>query len=246
MPRFETTGSIELELDLAVADVRVEAGDRGDTVIEVRASDEAKRDDVSAAERTRVESTAGRVVVRTPKSWRTWSPFGYGGAIEVSVQLPVGSRVAASCGMGTVRGNGPLGHSQIKTGLGDIHVERAVSARLTTGMGDIEIGHVDGQADLSTGSGDIRAGELHGPVLIKNANGDVRVGAVSRGSVDARTGFGRIDIGVPRGTAAWLDLGTGYGEVCNGLERSGPPAPGEPSVQVRARSGYGDITINPA
>ena len=36
------------------------------------------------------------------------------------------------------------------------------------------------------------------------------------------------------------------GQVHNGLDRSGPPEPGEESVEVRAHSGYGDITINRA
>ena len=246
MPRFETPHPISLELDLVVADVRIEAGDRADTVVEVRPSDPSKRDDAGAAERTRVENTAGRLLVRTPRGWRTYSPFGYGGAIEVRVELPAGSRVVAKASMGAIRCTGTVGDSQIKTGLGDINVERAAAARLTTGMGDIEIGHVAGQADLNTGSGEIRAGELCGPAVLKNANGDVRVAAVAGGVVEARTGFGRIDIGVPDGTPAWLDLGTGFGEVRNGLDRSGPPAPGEASVEVRAKSGYGDITINRA
>jgi DUF4097 and DUF4098 domain-containing protein YvlB len=148
--------------------------------------------------------------------------------------------------MGAVRCRGPLGESKIKTGMGDIDLDRADSARLTTGMGDIDVRHVTGAAELSTGSGDIRAGEILGTAKIKNANGDVRVAEAVRGSVEARTGYGQIEVGIAHGTAAWLDLSTGWGEVRNGLDRSGPPEPGEESVEVRAHSGYGDITINRA
>ena len=246
MPRFDTPEPISLELDLSVADVRIDASDRSDTVIEVLPSDPSKRDDVGAAERTRIEHTAGRVLVKTPKNWRTYSPFGYGGGVEVRVQLPVGSRIIAKSGMGSVSSSGALGDSQIKTGMGDIQVEHAAAARLTTGMGDIEIGHLSGAAELSTGTGEIRAGEVSGVVTAKNANGDVRVAEAVRGSVEARTGYGQIEVGVPDGTAAWLDLSTGWGEVRNGLDRSGPPEPGEESVEVRAHSGYGDITITRA
>jgi DUF4097 and DUF4098 domain-containing protein YvlB len=130
--------------------------------------------------------------------------------------------------------------------MGDITVDRAATARLTTGIGDVEVGHVAGPAELRTGSGDLRVGKLHGPTVLKNANGDVRVAEAVRGSVEARTGYGQIEVGVPDGTAAWLDLHTGYGRVHNGLDRSGPPEPGEESVEVRAHSGYGDITINRA
>ncbi len=244
--RFDTPQPISLELELAVAEVRIEAADRADTVIEVRPGDPSKRDDVAAAERTQIEHSPGRLLVRTPKSWRIHSPFGYGGAIEVRVELPAGSRVTAKSGMGSIRAGGDLGESRVKTGLGDITVERAATARLTTGMGDVEVGQVLGSAELSTGSGDIRAGELHGAAVLKNANGDVRVGEAVRGSVQARTGYGQIEVGVPVGTAAWLDLHTGYGQVRNRLDRGGPPEPGEASVEVRAHSGYGDITIDRA
>jgi hypothetical protein len=246
MPRFDTPHPVSLELDLVVAEVRIEAGDRADTVVEVRPGDPSKREDVSAAERTQIEHSPGRLLVRTPKSWRTYSPFGYGGAVEVRIELPTGSRVIAKSGMGSVRSSGELGESQVKTGLGDINIERAASARLTTGMGDVEVGQVIGPAELNTGSGDIRAGELHGAAVLKNANGDVRVAEAARGSVEARTGYGQIEVGVRDGTAAWLDLRTGYGTVHNRLDRSGPPQPGEESVEVRAHSGYGDITINRA
>lgn len=59
MPRFETPEPISLELELMVADVRIEAGDRDVTVVEVRPTDESKRNDIGAAERTRVESKHG-------------------------------------------------------------------------------------------------------------------------------------------------------------------------------------------
>lgn len=246
MPHFDTPEPIHLELELSVADVRIDASDRTDTVVEVLPGDPSKRDDVSAAERTRVDHSSGRVIVKTPKNWRTYSPFGYGGGVEVRVQLPAGSRVVAKSAMGSVRTSGALGDSQIKTGMGDIQIEQAATARLNTGMGDIELGHVAGVAELSTGTGEIRAGEVSGAMSIKNANGDVRVAEAVRGSVAARTGYGQIEVGIPDGTAAWLDLSTGWGEVRNGLDRSGPPEPGEESVEVRAHSGYGDITITRA
>ncbi len=246
MPRFDTPQPIELELELSVAEIRIDAGDRAETVVDVRPSDGSRREDVSAAERTHVERGPGRILVKTPRRLRTYNPFGSSGSVDLRVELPAGSRVTVKSAMGAVHCSGPLGESQIKTGLGDIDVERAESARLTTGMGDIEVGHVTGPAELSTGTGAIRAGEVSGAMKIKNANGDVRVAEAVRGSVQARTGYGQIEVGIASGTAAWLDLSTGWGEVRNELDRSGPPKPGEESVEVRAHSGYGDITITRA
>ena len=246
MPRFDTPAPIELELDLIAADVRIDASDRADTVVEVRPGDPGNPADVAAAERTQTEHDAGRVRVRTPKTWRTYGPFAHTGTVEVRAELPAGSSVLVKTGMGSVRSSGELGESHVKTGLGDINIDHAAAARLTTGMGDVEIGHSTGPVDLSTGSGETRAGALRGAALLKNANGDVRVAEAVEGSVQARTGYGEIQVGIPDGTAAWLDLSTGYGQVHNGLDRSGPPEPGEEPVHVRAHSGYGDITINRA
>ena len=59
----------------------------------------------------------------------------------------------------------------------------------------------------------------------------------------AETGFGQVDIAVVDGVAAWLELKTGFGRVHNDLEAADSPATGEEAVEIRARTGYGDITI---
>ena len=78
----------------------------------------------------------------------------------------------------------------------------------------------------------------------KTANGDVRVGEVARGAVVAQTAFGKVEIGVLDGVAAWLDLNTKFGRVQNDLGAAEQPAPGEEAVEVRARTSFGDITIH--
>jgi len=58
--------------------------------------------------------------------------------------------------------------------------------------------------------------------------------------------MGRVDIGIRLGVAAWLDLDTKFGKVYNDLESTARPQPGEPTVEVRARTSFGDITIHRA
>jgi len=278
MAAFETPEPISVLIELVMADVRISASDRADTVVEVRPSDPARRADVDAAEQVRVEYSAGGLLVKATGRWRSWSPFSYGGSVEVEILLPTGSRVKGAS-VGAVRCTGALGDCQIKTSVGDIQVETAGGVSLTTSAGDISLDRADGDAELTTGSGDIRAGDIDGSVEIKNsngdthlgevtgaarvkaangdvaidriagsvtvktANGDIRIGAVGTGSVVAQSGYGSIEIGIPDGIAAWLDLVTTYGQLRNSLETSGPPGPGEQTVEVHARSGYGDLTI---
>jgi hypothetical protein len=172
--------------------------------------------------------------------------------------------------LGECRHQGGVGDVQIeqagpvviKTGAGDITVDRALGhAEVTTGTGAVHIGTADGSAVVKNSNGDTWIGEVtddvrvnaangrisidhaHAAVTAKTANGDVRLGEVERGAVLAQTAMGTLDVGVRDGVAAWLDLNTHFGNVHNDLEAGGQPDPGEDTVEVRARSSYGDITV---
>jgi hypothetical protein len=157
------------------------------------------------------------------------------------------------------------GPVQLKTGAGDITVDQAVGgAELTTGSGAVRIDSIDGTAVVKNSNGDTWIGEVtgdlrvnaangkisvdqaHATVAAKAANGDVRLGEVTRGAILAQTGFGKVEIGVLDGVAAWLDLSTRFGNVQNDLDAAERPEPDEDAVEVRARTAFGDITIHRA
>jgi len=58
-----------------------------------------------------------------------------------------------------------------------------------------------------------------------------------------QTGFGQIDLGIRHGVAAWLDLVTSFGKVRNELSAGDAPGPEEHTVEVRARTAFGDVTV---
>jgi hypothetical protein len=66
---------------------------------------------------------------------------------------------------------------------------------------------------------------------------------VARGSVQLGTAMGDMEVGIAEGTAAWLDLNTGFGQVRNLLDNAAAPAESDETVEVRGRTAYGDITI---
>jgi Putative adhesin len=278
MSRFETPQPISVVLDLRVADVRVTAGERADTIVQIRPSDSSRRDDVTAAEQTRVEYADGRLLVKEPRRLREWSPFSDGGSIDVDIELPAGSDLNGHTAVGAFRCSGPLGRCELKSSAGEISLDRATRVKLAT-AGDIRFERVSGDAELTTATGDVRAGEIDGSAAIKNSNGDtrigevggdlrvqaangdididqshgsvtaktanghIRVGNVHRGSLVAATATGHIEVGIADGVAAWLDLNTGYGRVHNGLDAAEGPGSAHEQVEVRARTGFGDITI---
>jgi hypothetical protein len=48
---------------------------------------------------------------------------------------------------------------------------------------------------------------------------------------------------VKKGTAAWIDAATKYGRVQNDLTAADEPGPSVETVQVRARTQFGDVLI---
>lgn len=278
MPQFDTPRPISVMLELRVGDVRVAAAPRADTTVQVRPSDPSSRDDVTAAEQTRVEYADGRLLVKQPRRLRELSPFGDGGCIDVDVELPAGSDVSGQAAAGEFRCLGSLGRCELKSGVGAIAVDRAARVKLTT-AGDISLERATGDAELTTSTGDVRAGAIDGAAQIKNSNGDtwigeaggeirvkaangdidvshargavsaktanghVRVGSIHRGVLVGETGNGHVEVGIPSGVAAWLDLDTGYGHVDNDLDAAEAPGPADERVEVRARTGLGNITI---
>ena len=74
MPTFDTPAAISVTVELSVGDLRVNATDRTDTVVEVRPSDPGKKADVAAAEQTRVEYANGSLLIKTPTGWRPFGP----------------------------------------------------------------------------------------------------------------------------------------------------------------------------
>lgn len=165
---------------------------------------------------------------------------------------------------GTVRveHGGPL---EIDSSYGEVAVERATGpVRVTASSGKVRLGEVDGTVEIKNSSGDcwvgrstgdVRARTAYGDVTVDQAlasvtartnHGNVRIGEVVRGAVDVQTSYGGVEIGVRRGSAAWLELSSRHGRVHNALEATEGPAQDEDTVEVRASTNYGDIFIRRA
>lgn len=185
---------------------------------------------------------------------------GQAGLGELTVDGPLGPcQYYTGYGRLHLDETGPL---QVKTGAGEIGVRHVLGdATATTGTGRIRIGRVDGAAVVKNSNGDSELGEVTGPARINGANGDIaveralggvtaktahggiRIGSAVRGTVSLETAAGRLEVGIPEGTAAWLDLQT-PGAVRNTLASTGGPAETDERVEVRARSHWGDIIIH--
>ncbi|GHC43679.1 DUF4097 family beta strand repeat-containing protein [Streptomyces cinnamoneus] len=156
---------------------------------------------------------------------------------------------------------GEAGAVVLRTGLGDIRLARARGDAEITGAGRVDIGELGGTATVKNGNGETRIGEVAGDlrahasngrisvgvaragVDARSANGGIRIGEVTRGKVTVQTSAGDLDIGVPESTAAWLDVNTRFGTVHSELTPADGPGDSRETVEVRARTAFGDITV---
>lgn len=217
MSTFTTTAPISAVLDIPAGRIQLVASDRVDTVVEVRPSDASKSRDVKAAEQTSVDYRGG--VLRIAASAKN-QYFGPSGAIDVTVELPAGSRVEVKAASAEVRSAGRFDDVVVESQHGSIDVAEAASARLATLAGDVSVGRLDGPAEIRTSKGDIRIAEA------------------VRGKVVLRTDAGDLEIGAAAGVSASLDAGTSHGRIVNSLNNSeGAGA----QLTIKATTSVGDI-----
>jgi len=263
MPTFDTPGPIRARIAIVAGSVHVRADDRHDTLVTVRPRNEASSADVTAAQQTEVTFAAGELLVRSTSRPRLLF-FGNGPEIDVDVVLPTGSALDVVTTAGSITCSGRLGAVNLESKHGNLRLDRAGSLRARTSSGDVSVSAVEGEADVTTAYGNVRLGEAAGPSRLGTGYGDVtvdralasltgstkygqvRVGEAVRGSLVLETAYGEVEAGVREGTAAWLDVHSGSGRIRNTLtETEGPEGAGE-TVEIHARTSYGDILIRRA
>ncbi|MBO1267668.1 DUF4097 family beta strand repeat-containing protein [Arthrobacter cavernae] len=259
MTTFETPQPIAVVVDVSVrADIWIVAGNRSDTVVNVQPRTASRALDIKMAEQTTVDYSDGRLQVRLRPALRhTW--FSDGGAVDITVEVPIGCGLDLKSGMGDLRCEGEFSSADLKTDMGHVRIDHCTDLRVHTGMGDVTVERVAGRAEIKTGSGKIRVRDIDGIASVKNGNGsthivdaagELHVSAANGDVVLERAGAnttikasnGDITIGeVARGT---LTLQTAAGSLAIGI-REGSAAWLDLSTKYgRVRNGL-DATSGP-
>ena len=136
------------------------------------------------------------------------------------------------------------GDVEITADHGQIRIGTATGdTTLKASHGSIQIGESGGDLDAKLSYGDLDIQKALASVSAKTAYGTIELHEISSGSVQVESGFGQVTIGVRPGVPAWLDLSSKNGRVRNELDGDRAPEASEQTVAVRARTQYGDITI---
>lgn len=160
------------------------------------------------------------------------------------VQLDRATTVNVRAGIGDISVDHASGHADVNAGSGDVRVrELGSSGVIKSSNGDTWVGVAAGDLRVRAANGSITVDESRATVGAKSANGDVRLRDV-RGSVVLETHLGDLEVGVPDGTAAYLDLRASAGRVHNDLEAAGAPGASADKLEVRARTSAGDVLIH--
>ncbi|MDG4820281.1 DUF4097 family beta strand repeat-containing protein [Asanoa sp. WMMD1127] len=213
---FATPAPINVVLDIPAGAVQFIASERTDTTVRVEPANASRSRDVKTVERTSVEHADGVLRVVTAATNQLLGPSG---SVEVTIELPAGSRVEAKSGAFEFRVVGRLGDVTVEGAYRQIKLDEVAALRLTAIDGDVEVGRLGGAAQISTARGDIRIAEAAG------------------GSVVLKTNSGNISIGAAAGVSATLDAGTTLGRVTNTLKNDGAA-----ELDIRATTTLGDIS----
>ncbi|MFD7104556.1 DUF4097 family beta strand repeat-containing protein [Streptomyces celluloflavus] len=160
------------------------------------------------------------------------------------IQVDAAAAVYLKTDHGDIRLDHAAGDAEI-TGSGRIDAGLfAGAATVKNSNGETTLGEVTGELRVNAANGRISVGVAHAGVDAKAANGGIRIGEVARGQIVLQTAVGDLEVGIRESSAAWLDVHTRLGGVRNTLDPSEGPERSDEIVEVRARTGLGDIVIH--
>ncbi len=216
MQTFTTPAPITATLDIPAGRILVTATSQDTTTVQILPADPGKNRDVKLAGQITAGYSDDVLRITAPAGHRI---LGSTGAVEVTIQLPAGSRVEATAASAQFTATGPLGEVTFDSAQATVNVGEVATARLTTTDGDITVGRLGGDGEIRT------------------VRGDIQVTEATRGAVVLSTQTGAITVGAAAGTSAALDAGTTVGRIHNALTNTGTSA-----LFIHATTTVGDIT----
>lgn len=232
---FETPEPPALRITVPSGSVRIDTHETSETRVEFSGPNE---------EDARIEMRRNEIVVEAERK----KIFGSRGDYRVVVTAPDGAQVETQVASADFEARGRFGDVSVDSASGDVSVGH-VNGRLevNTASGDVDVDFVGGDVRVNSASGDITVTEAEHDVRVRTASGDVDLRSVVRGRVDVQSASGDVQVGIRQGSSVYIDASSMSGDMSSELEVSDtPPESGGPSVDFRARTMSGDVTVRRA
>ena len=160
------------------------------------------------------------------------------------VRVDEAERVTARTASGAIIIGRATGAVELSSSAGSVRIrELAGDATIKNPNGSTTIGEVTGTLVVQGAHGDVTVANARGAVTAKASYGNILVERIDGGRVQLEAGYGGIEVGVAEGTAAWLDVSSQHGAVRNKLQPSDAPGDDDNTVELHARTSWGDILI---
>ncbi len=221
--KFTVSGKPDVKVETDDGDVTVRAGEA--KVIEARVEtvgwrispDEVRVTDRQSGDRVELE-------VRLP---RHHGGFGHR-SIKIDLTVPLELNADFRTGDGNVSLQGVRGET-----------------RVTTGDGNVEAQGLDGIFEASTGDGNVRVSGRFDRLSIKSGDGriaaEINSGSKMASDWSVRSGDGDVELRLPEGFAADVDLHTGDGHIDVDVPITASGAIG--SSEIRGKMNGGGLTL---
>lgn len=259
---FNATGPIEAEISLPAGNVNLAAAQTQTVTVSLLPEKGSGGRAEKLIADTEVSFEGGTLTVKVPKRAQLRGDA----SLDLTVELPGGSSVAARTASADVTCTGELGALEGYTASGDVTADRIAGhaslatasgdVRLTDAAGDVSVDTASGDATIQrvggdltakTASGDLRIAQAGGSAEIRTASGDVRIDSIAAGHADVTSVSGDVAVAVPPGIGIYLDLSSISGHVRSELDPdSGGGTNGDTSLTLRCNSISGDIRITRA
>ncbi len=200
---------------------------------------------VTCPEGTSVESKTGSAEVVGRGRFGSVEVESGSGDVEFE-EVSADARVDAASG--DVQLGNVGGAARINTASGDVQMKSVGGeAKINSASGDVIVREVGGELSVNSASGDVIVREARGSVRVSTASGDQNIGSVTTGQVELKSASGDLKIGIAEGSTLWVDARSRSGEVRSELPVSELPPEGEgPTVELRANTMSGDVTVSRA
>lgn len=135
------------------------------------------------------------------------------------------------------------GRADVTAGHGHVRIERVGGdTTVRAAHGVVEFGTTCGSVDVTT-SGPLTVDRALGGVRARSAHGTLRVREAVGGAVHLQNSYGGVEVGVPAGTAAWIDAASTHGAVRNELTPDPGAASSERAVELHLRADWADVVV---